>query len=295
MATANSPLRYPGGKAVLSGFLGEVLRLNGLRDGVYVEPYAGGAGAALNLLFGEHVQRVVLNDLDPCISVFWNVILRRSAAFMRRVEDTPVTIAEWKRQRDIYRHQARHSAIRVAFAGFYLNRCNRSGIMVDGGPIGGIEQKGKWKLDARYNKKGLAERIERIALYRDRIDVYNMDAVDFLKHYLMGSATLEKTLVYLDPPYYTKGSQLYHNHYEEEDHAQLARFMNEPKPFKWIMSYDNVPPIDALYRSRRRYSVDVSYCAHTRRLGSELLICSDDLEMPALVEAEPVSSAHLAM
>ncbi len=280
MPVANSPLRYPGGKAVLSDFLANVVAANGLQDGTYVEPYAGGAGAALNLLFGEHVHRVMLNDIDPCIFAFWNAILKYKKAFVDLIRTTPVTIHEWKRQREIYRHQTRHSRIKVAFAGFFLNRCNRSGIIVNGGPIGGCNQSGKWKLDARYNKDELIRRIEKISLYKDRVSIFNMDAIDFLNQIVKKGKSLERTLVYLDPPYYVRGSQLYLNHYQPEDHAELARFIIKQTSFKWILSYNNVPEIHELYRECERIDFDLDYTAHTRKIGTELLIFSKNLFLP---------------
>lgn len=280
MPIANSPLRYPGGKAVLSDFLADVLAVNGLQDGVYVEPYAGGAGAALNLLFGEHVQRIVLNDADPCVYAFWNAILNRKDDFSRRLWETPVSIDEWVRQRGIYRNQSQHSRIKVAFAALYLNRCNRSGIMVNGGPIGGAGQLGKWKLDARYNRDELVRRIEKIHLYRDRIEFHNLDAIDFLKTVVGRSKRLDDTLVYLDPPYYVKGSELYLNHYRPKDHARLSKYIKRQNGYRWLMTYDNVPEIRALYAERDIVDFDLRYSAHTSKLGRELLICSGNLDLP---------------
>lgn len=280
MAIANSPLRYPGGKAVLSGFLSDVLAANGLQDGVYIEPYAGGAGAALKLLFGEHVQRIVLNDADPCVYAFWNAVLNRKEDFIHRLQAASVTIDEWKRQRDIYRNQYRHSRIKVGFAAFYLNRCNRSGIMVNGGPIGGFEQKGKWKLDARFNKEELVRRIEKIHIYRDRIDVHNLDAITFLKKVVGRSKRIEDTLIYLDPPYYVKGSELYLNHYGPKDHARLAAFVKRQSGYRWLMTYDNVPEIRALYAGLETVDFNLRYSAHTSKLGREMLISSGNLIMP---------------
>ncbi len=280
MPITHSPLRYPGGKAVLSDFLSDVIAVNDLQDGVYVEPYAGGAGAALTLLFGEHVQRIVLNDADPCVYAFWDAVLNRKDDFVRRLTETPVTIEEWKRQRDIYRNQHRYSRIKVAFASFYLNRCNRSGIMVNGGPIGGFEQTGKWKLDARFNRDALIRRIEKIHLYRDRIEIHNLDALDFLGDVVGRSDAVDETLVYLDPPYYVKGSELYLNHYRPDDHAQLAAFIKRQTGYRWLMTYDNVPEIRALYSDRGTVDFDLRYSAHTSKLGSELLIFSGNLVMP---------------
>jgi len=281
MPVFNSPLRYPGGKAVLSDFLADLAAANGLQDGTYVEPYAGGAGAALNLLFGEYVHRVMLNDIDPCIFAFWNAILRHKKAFVDLIRSTPVTMQEWKRQREIYRHQTRYSRIKVAFAGFFLNRCNRSGIIVNGGPIGGCNQDGKWKLDVRYNKDELIRRIEKISLYKDRISIFNMDAIDFLRQIVRKNKSIEGTLVYLDPPYYFRGSQLYINHYQPEDHAGLARFITRENSFKWVLSYNNVPQIRELYRDREQIEFNLDYTAHTRKIGTELLIFSKNIFLPA--------------
>lgn len=279
MPIAHSPLRYPGGKAVLSDFLADVIALNDLQDGVYVEPYAGGAGAALTLLFGEHVQRIVLNDADPCVYAFWNAVLNRKDDFIRRLIETPVTIDEWQRQRDIYRNQHRHSRIKVAFASFYLNRCNRSGIMVNGGPIGGFDQIGKWKLDARYNREELIRRIEKIHLYRDRIEIHNLDALEFLTDVVGRGDNVDETLAYLDPPYYVKGSELYLNHYRADDHAQLASFIKKQTGYRWLMTYDNVREIHDLYNGCNTAQFNLRYSAHTSRLGSELLIWSSDLSV----------------
>jgi DNA adenine methylase len=280
MPIVNSPLRYPGGKAVLADFLADVLAVNRLQDGIYVEPYAGGAGAALNLLFGEHVRHIILNDADPCIFAIWHASLNRTQDFIARLQEIPITIDEWKRQREIYQDQSRYSRIRVAVASFYLNRCNRSGIMANGGPIGGFDQKGKWKLDARFNRDELVRRIEKIHLYRDRISVYNMDAIEFLRQVVRKHEDLDRTLVYLDPPYFVKGSELYLNHYQSKDHTTLARFMKRQVSFKWVMTYDNVPEIRDLYAGLDAVDFDLRYSAHTSKMGNELLIHSHDVTMP---------------
>lgn len=68
----------------------------------------------------------------------------------------------------------------IGFSTFFLNRTNRSGIL-KGGVIGGKNQEGQWKLDARYNKSDLISRIQKISKNRERIDLYNMDAIDFIK------------------------------------------------------------------------------------------------------------------
>lgn len=279
MAANTSPLRYPGGKAVLSDFLADLVHENGLTDGVYVEPYAGGAGAAINLLLGEHVGEIVLNDIDRCISAFWRAVLNQTATFTRLVRQTRVTIPEWKRQREIYRLPSRQSQVALGFSGFYLNRCNRSGIIVNGGPIGGVRQTGRWKLNARFNKPELIRRIERVALYKSRIKICNDDALAFLKR-IATECDPDRTLVYLDPPYYEKGSQLYLNYYTPEDHKALATFLRANRKMKWVLSYDDVPEIRELYHGVRHIRYGLNYSASLARRGREVLFFSDSMEIP---------------
>jgi len=160
--------------------------------------------------------------------------------------------------------------------------------MLNGGPIGGLEQKGKWKVDARYNKEALIDRIDKISLYRDRIAVHNMDAIKFLRQVVEKSDAPEETLVYLDPPYFVKGSELYLNHYQYKDHVLLARYIQDQTSFKWVMTYDDVPEIHELYSDKQSMQFSLRYCARTKRAGRELLIWADDVLVPAtLTSANP--------
>jgi DNA adenine methylase len=275
-----SPLRYPGGKAGLSGFLSEVIRLNGLADGAYAEPYAGGAGAALQLLFSERVSRILINDIDRCVFAVWRAVLTRHERFLQLLDETPLTIDEWHRQRHIYLKPARHSTVELGFATFFLNRCNRSGILPTGGPIGGYSQAGKWKLDARFNRKELRRRIEKIISYRERIEAFNLDALVFLKEVVGPGSRNRPLLAYLDPPYYAKGQQLYLSAYKHVDHVKLAEFMRRTLPYRWLMTYDNVPQIRKIYAAFPRIPFNLSYTAYGRRAGQELLIHNGQLTIP---------------
>lgn len=288
MSKSNSPLRYPGGKGALTGFLSEVIALNGFQDGVYVESFAGGAGAALNLLFSEYVDQIVLNDADHRITAFWKAVLNQTAELTRMIREVPVTIAEWRRQREVYRSGSRRRQLDLAFATFFLNRCNRSGILVSGGPIGGYAQEGKWKLGARYNRVDLIRRIQKVAAYRGRVAIHNSDAIEFLRREAPRVCDLGRALVYLDPPYYSKGSQLYLSYYQHEDHVELAKFLRNEAAFQWLMTYDDVPEIRDLYAGRPMTAFELDYSAHTRRRGRELLIWSDDLNVPQPYAGLPV-------
>lgn len=281
MQNIASPLRYPGGKRVLTDFLSQVIKINNMSDPVYAEPYAGGAGAALALLFSEKVSHIVLNDKDRCIFALWKAMLNQTTQFLDLLESTPITIDEWRLQREIYLNPSRHGQLRLGFATFFLNRCNRSGILVNGGPIGGFEQQGKWTIDARFNRSTLQKRIEKIQLYRERIEIYNLDALDFLRKTVRPIAKNNQCLVYLDPPYYTKGQHLYLNAYDYSDHAELARFLKRTSFFKWILTYDNVPQIYEMYANYAPKPFELGYSASQRKAGYELLINDPRLILPA--------------
>jgi DNA adenine methylase len=163
-----SPLRYPGGKGRLSPFLQRIFEDNNLLDGHYVEPYAGGAAVGLSLLLLEYASHIYINDISKPVYLFWKAVLDDTDALCERILNRQVTVEEWKRQRDILRNFRDHSRVSVAFAMFFLNRTNRSGIVHGGGMIGGYRQRGEWKLDARYNKRGLIKRIETVIVSRHR-------------------------------------------------------------------------------------------------------------------------------
>lgn len=266
-----SPLRYPGGKSCLSDYFCKVIKKNKLSNIRYIEPYAGGAGAALSLLLLEKVESILINDLDRGIYAFWKSMLYNTDEFIDKINSTPININEWQRQRRTYKDK-NSKMFDLGFATFFLNRTNRSGI-VEGGPIGGYSQRGKWKINARFNKKDLADRIKRIALHKNKITVLNIDGIELLKKI----KNKKDLFIYLDPPYHKKGNSLYLNHYKDKDHKKLAQFLNTNSELNWLLTYDNSLLIENLYRKRKIEKFDINYSAHTKRVDKELMIFSDSL------------------
>lgn len=282
MGYTQSPLRYPGGKSSLTGLLAKFIELNNLQDGIYIEPYAGGAGAGLNLLFSEYVSEIILNDADRGIYLFWRSILFDTERFLSLLNDTPISVDEWEQHKQILKNSEAYSELEIAFSTFYLNRCNRSGILY-AGPIGGQSQNGKWLIDARFNKIELTRRIEKIALFASRVSIHNLDAIDFMDQHVLPLVVPNNCLlVYLDPPYYSKGSQLYLNYYVPEDHVTLAKFINNQLGFKWIVSYDDVPQIRQLYSDRKIATFSPRYSAHSTKIGNEVIIYCPNCLLPEL-------------
>lgn len=266
-----SPLRYPGGKTLLTPFFDDVLKKNELFDGTYIEPYAGGAGAGIALLLLEKISHIIINDLDPSIYSFWKSILDDTEKFIDQLSTVKLSVDEWRKQHEVYRRKSSNQ-FELGFATFYLNRTNRSGI-IDAGPIGGLDQKGKWKIDARFNRENLINRILRISYYRDRIVVSNDDGVNLLRK----NKRKSKVFIYLDPPYYQKGGSLYLNHYKKKDHEVLADFLNSNNQLRWLLTYDDINAIKDLYSKRRMQKFPISYSAYKKIKGSEVMIFSDNL------------------
>lgn len=281
----STPLRYPGGKSRLANFIKLVFDHNDIVDGHYAEPYAGGASVALSLLFHEYACEVHVNDVDPAVYAFWHSVLRAPDDLCELIRRTPVTMAEWHKQKGV-QQAGRVSMLRLGFSTFFLNRTNRSGIIHSGGAIGGTKQRGEWKLDARYNRDELIVRIQRIASFRDRIHLTNHDAVEFLRQTVRRLP--HRTLAYLDPPYFVKGQRLYANYYRPSDHAEVARVVNGLRQ-KWIVSYDCAPEIIALYSKRRRITYDLSYSAMDRYRGKEVMFFSPGLVVPKIANPSLVT------
>ncbi len=274
-----SPLRYPGGKGAIGNFIKLVLLQNNLLDGDYIEVYAGGAGIAWPLLFEEYVRRVYINDLSKPLFSFWQSVLEDTDRLCRLIHDTPITMRQWNRQKIVQKKPDDYPPTELGFSTFFLNRTNRSGIL-QGGVIGGKKQNSKWKLDARFNKRDLVERIQRIARYAKRISLYNLDAVDFIKTIV--SCLNQKALVYLDPPYYRKGRELYENHYSPNDHVKLASLISNKIKQPWVVSYDATPQTVALYSRYRSIQYNLSYSAQERYAGAEIMFFSQNLAIPKI-------------
>lgn len=270
---AVSPFRYPGGKAFLSEYLRvqlEILRSE--KPISFVEPFCGGAGAALNLLADGWVDCLHLNDADIRIHSAWKAMLFESQRFMDAIKVTPLTMAEWYKQQEII-SSARSCdySFELGFAAFFMNRTTRSGIIEKAGPIGGYSQTGKWKIDARFNREKLADQIEWLAKNRERIFLSNLDALSFIAK-TGKSVELASTLFFIDPPYVQAGGRLYFNGMTEAKHVALSDILISGKIPHWVLTYDDAPLVRELYRGSVMAKISVNYSLQSKRKENELLV-----------------------
>ena len=275
MASVNkifkSPLRYPGGKTCIFKFVAKLLEENDMVGTNYAEPYAGGAGLALRLMMDEYVNEIYINDLDPSIYAFWFAVLNNSDELCKWIEDVDISIRQWEEYKEIQRQYKTVDTLELAKSTFFLNRTNVSGV-ISGGPIGGIAQCGKYKIDVRFNKPELIKRIQEIARFANRIHLSNQDGIDFL-HSL--DKRTDSVFIYLDPPYYQKGSYLYMNAFNDADHQEVAERVSQLKK-KWMVSYDKHDFILKLYKDKNKVLYRLSQCA-SNRVDDEVIIFDDRL------------------
>ncbi|ROI10074.1 DNA adenine methylase [Chryseobacterium sp. H3056] len=279
-----SPLRYPGGKNKLSAFLANICIDNNI-SGHYVEPYSGGASVALFLLLEGYVSRITINDKDRSIYAFWHSVIYKTTQLCNLIENTEITIEEWRKQKLVQNRKDRADLLELGFSTFFLNRTNRSGI-INAGVIGGIEQKGNYLMDCRFNKHDLIERIKTIATKKKYIRLYKKDAIKLIEK-IQNEANQDNTIFYFDPPYFLKASSLYMNHYKEHNHEEVSNKIKAIRNIKWIVSYDNVPEINRLYADTPTKEYSFKHTAYNSRDGQEVLFFSHNINRPQIEDWNP--------
>lgn len=277
-----SPLRYPGGKAKLSRFMALFIVSNKLDGCTLIEPFCGGAGGTLPLLISGLIDKLVLNDLNPCIASFWRCLVKDTDSLISLIQSEAVNLEAWHHWRNIYHNHEGHTDLEKGFSAFFLNRTNRSG-MLHAGPIGGrIQSHENYTIDCRFNKETLIKRIELIAQFANKIKVTENDACISLNR------RTEDEFIYADPPYVQEGRNIYNKFsFTEKDHTRFSRKIMRSKAH-WLLSYDNHPLIHQLYSSSGMNIIELSYAINKARIGRELLIASANSRQPNLQNLEQV-------
>jgi len=272
-----TPLRYPGGKGSLKYFLANTVKANGLEGGILIEPFCGGSGASMPLLEAGVIGELYINDANPAVAAFWQSLFLDTDSFVTLVDSTPITIDQWHRWREVMLVPEESSTLELGFATFFMNRCNRSGLL-SSGPIGGFDQLGNYKIDCRFNRVNLIKRIETIAKHREKVTVSNSDACDFLQ--TIDEQKRSESLIFIDPPYVGQGKNLYKKYsFGDQEHMRFADFI-KPKNWKWLITYDDHPLIHKLYAERALGVIEFSYLMQQAKIGRELLVASSHCRIP---------------
>lgn len=276
-----SPLRYPGAKSSLAPVIARVLNAAKCSRAVpkidlLVEPFAGGASASLRLVGQGIVDRVLLADVDPLVTAFWQAAAADTDALIDRMHD------EWTRyvkpggagaveRWDYWRswapaRNAKPDTARLGLAVqcLFLNRTTFSGILHGkAGPIGGRKQESPYGIGCRWNPESMEERLQYVGhLYETGrlVDVWCKDWKQTLADVPEYCPQLipSRVVAYLDPPYIDKASHLYRTSFDPRGgygadragkpvpndhmlHMRLAEYLRTKAQFRWLLSYDNNP------------------------------------------------------
>lgn len=276
-----SPLRYPGGKYKYSSLFRTIIEKD-RKINTFIEPFCGGAGLGLALLKNKTITKLVLNEYDKFIYLFWDSVLNNTNELITLIDKTNLSIDElinWKKLYTDSEFLQSCEDIEIAYGFFLINRATRSGIF-NSGPIGGWKQNGKYLIDARFNKENLIEKINFIASKKDSIELFNLDYKDFFTSYSKNNFQLneiDNILFYFDPPYYKMGKQLYNKYFQRDQHIELRDLLYKNNRYKWILSYDNDEEILNIFSMFKRKNTTLNHSVYMNRSRKELLFYSDKI------------------
>jgi DNA adenine methylase len=243
-----SPLRYPGSKRRLGEYVRQALELNQLQPDLYVEPFFGGGSVGIQLMQHDLVDKVLIMDLDPWVASFWRTLFFDTDWLIHKIRNTEVTLDLWQELKVSKPRSIREQA----WACFYLNRTSFSGILErKAGPLGGRAQKSEYKIDCRFPREVLIQRVERIAELREKVyGVWNCSWIDGFRRIKaeQKNKRLPKKNIfyYLDPPFFEEAEELYRYYFQEKDHVALRDCLIKMQD-KWLLSYDNSDDVEKLY------------------------------------------------
>lgn len=272
-----SPLRYPGGKAKLYPIISKLVAANGGVYSTFIEPFCGGAALSLKLLSKKEVIGADINDKDQRIYEIWHLIKTNPSFLISFIENVPLDIDTWRAMKEMIKGSG--NADMRGCSAFYLNRCNRSGIL-DASPIGGKSQMGTYKLDARFNRQALAESVRQTGKLLFRAAVHHNDGLAFIDKYFTGAFPYmtypDDLFFFIDPPYIEQGNSLYTCKMSLEDHAELAHALTgRYKDARWVATYDDHALVRELYRGFPIFEIPTTYHANRAKRAHELIVLSN--------------------
>jgi DNA adenine methylase len=255
-----SPLRYPGGKSRLVPYVQDLLHRNGLRPGLFVEPFAGGASVTIGVLEHDLADRVALVDKDNLLGAFWTVVFSEDAEWLAdQCLSIEVSVEMWEQMRADNPTSLRCRALKC----LYLNRTSFSGILHRrAGPIGGYSQD-ITKIGCRFPREELARRILRLAAERKRVAFVRNESYArtfaAMRQTTLAKQNGSRLFWYLDPPFFHKSEYLYTHAFNMRDHEALAKRLHD-LPGNWLLSYDDALESRRLYENHNgRQFVEMVY------------------------------------
>lgn len=284
MSRYASPLRYPGGKARMAPWLTDTFEslLWPLDVEIWLEPFGGGAGAALTALMSDRVPEAWIVEANPALAAFWQTTMQEGEALARRIERAVPTLTLFEDSKQLVSAALAGETIdpfALGYAAFIVNRCSRSGMIIPNvGPIGGKAQSGKYTLNSRFNAGALAQRIRTVYALDSRLRVFAGDGISRLET-LPGSGIEDEVFCFVDPPYIGVGNDLYAIGMDDGLHRRLAHALNKLES-PWLLTYDAHTQVQELYPERQIVEFQIPHTAGSSRIGREYLVLGPGMIPP---------------
>lgn len=261
---------------------------------IWLEPFGGGAGAALTALMSGRVPEAWIVEANPALAAFWTTVMDDGPALARRIEATVPTLELFEDSKQLVAASLAGEAIcqfELGYAAFIVNRCSRSGMIIPNvGPIGGKNQSGGHRIDSRFNAPALAQRILAVHALGSRFRVFADDGITRLES-LADSGIEDEVFCFVDPPYIGVGNDLYAIGMDDGLHRRLADALNNLSS-PWLLTYDAHEQIPLLYPERPVVQFDIPHSAGSSRIGSEYLVLGPGMALP---EANPLGKGNIEL
>ena len=249
-------IRYPGSKDKHLRFLRPYILTAVERNPHLVEPFAGTAAISFELLGQGKLQSYVINDLDPAMGALWRTVKTSPDLLIEAVNDFTPNVDDFYR----FKEDSGNGDFELAFRKIVLHQTSYSGLgAMAGGPLGGRHQRSAYGVDCRWRPQTLAKNILKCSELLNSVK----GAITSLPWETVLAQYADSHFVYLDPPYYVKGSALYAS--GTIDHEGLAKVLKNAK--EWVLSYDDAPEVRALYSWAKVNRLDVRSHLHHRVIG----------------------------
>lgn len=281
-----SLIRYPGSKAklvesILAAMPEEYVLPMFTSDNLhYVEPFFGSGAVGFEVMKRlHHRARVTIADMDIGLFCLWLSVWKHADELKERIRKYRPSVESFYELKQLDGEFT--DTVDTGFRKLALHRISVSGFgVMAGGPIGGRKQEGAYTVGCRWKPAKMllaVERYQKLLGKFKRLEILHSCVFKTLA----GIDGDEPAFIYLDPPYYEKGNQLYKHGFSEEQHAELASVLIKSRHL-WAVSYDDHPAIRRLYHELHVRKLEVTYSnavcrSPSRRKHHEILIAPHPL------------------
>lgn len=263
-----SPLRYVGAKFKQRKNLASIIQklCPNHKEIQYRELFCGSGAVALELLESGCFNSYWLNDNDYAVYAYWNSIKDHYFWLKEYLRGNyhNVTESEFLAYRagllSIKRMPADKELVEIAIEKLIVQRHSFNGMGTkSSSPIKNIE--------GRWNQRNLRNALNQIHALLCKNDT-KITQGDF-ERLIWDTST--PAFLYIDPPYFKMGDDLYQTGFTERDHVRLAQALKESgQPF--LLSYDYcVEVLDLYYQWADFEKIDVFYHGN-KKVKQEILI-----------------------